>query len=219
MPETKRAFTLLETIATIALIALLVSLTLSGLTNTEIFAGGRRSPESVLKTAVKAASNAARNTETVTELRFDSRGFFEISNTENGAVLKRVFLEPKAEKIFTAAQPETERDAQAPTADTPAERDIAAEFKVAGLPKTRNASDPAAELRESDTEVKFALIPPEVVGKTRIEFEQQTLDPRGVRFAPDGSCAEFEASITFKNSPETIRLRSDPMTSSLYEKK
>lgn len=219
MPETKRAFTLLETIATIALIALLVSLTLSGLTNTEIFTGGRRSPESVLKTAVKAASNAARNTETVTELRFDSRGFFEISNTENGAVLKRVFLEPKAEKIFAAAQPETERDAQAPTADTPAERDIAAEFKAAGLPKTRNASDPAAELRESDTEVKFALIPPEVVGKTRIEFEQQTLDPRGVRFAPDGTCAEFEASITFKNSPETIRLRSDPMTSSLYEKK
>lgn len=219
MPETKRAFTLLETIATIALIALLVSLTLSGLTNTEIFADGRRSPESVLKTAVKAASNTARNTETVTELRFDSRGFFEISNTENGAVLKRVFLEPKAEKIFTAAQPETERDAQAPTADTPAERDIAAEFKAAGLPKTRNASDPAAELRESDTEVKFALIPPEVVGKTRIEFEQQTLDPRGIRFAPDGTCAEFEASITFKNSPETIRLRSDPMTSSLYEKK
>ncbi len=219
MPETKRAFTLLETIATIALIALLVSLTLSGLTNTEIFAGGRRSPESVLKTAVKAASNAARNTETVTELRFYSRGFFEISNTENGAVLKRVFLEPKAEKIFTAAQPKTERDAQAPTADTPAERDIAAEFKAAGLPKTRNASDPAAELRESDTEVKFALIPPEVVGKTRIEFEPQTLDPRGVRFAPDGTCAEFEASITFKNSPETIRLRSDPMTSSLYEKK
>lgn len=219
MPETKRAFTLLETIATIALIALLVSLTLSGLTNTEIFAGGRRSPESVLKTAVKAASNAARNTETVTELRFDSRGFFEISNTENGAVLKRVFLEPKAEKIFTAAQPETERDAQAPTADTPAERDIVAEFKAAGLPKTRNASDPFAELRESDTEVKFALIPPEVVGKTRIEFEPQTLDPRGVRFAPDGTCAEFEASITFKNSPETIRLRSDPMTSSLYEKK
>lgn len=219
MPETKRAFTLLETIATIALIALLVSLTLSGLTNTEIFAGGRRSPESVLKTAVKAASNAAHNTGTVTELRFDSRGFFEISDTENGAVLKRVFLEPKAEKIFTAAQPKTERDAQAPTADTPAERDIAAEFKVAGLPKTRNASDPAAELRESDTEVKFALIPPEVVGKTRIEFEQQTLDPRGVRFAPDGTCAEFEASITFKNSPETIRLRSDPMTSSLYEKK
>ncbi len=219
MPETKRAFTLLETIATIALIALLVSLTLSGLTNTEIFAGGRRSPESVLKTAVKAASNAARNTETVTELRFDSRGFFEISNTENGAVLKRVFLEPKAEKIFTAAHPKTERDAQAPTADTPAERDIAAEFKAAGLPKTRNASDPAAELRESDTEVKFALIPPEVVGKTRIEFEPQTLDPRGVRFAPDGTCAEFEASITFKNSPETIRLRSDPMTSSLYEKK
>lgn len=219
MPETKRAFTLLETIATIALIALLVSLTLSGLTNTEIFTGGRRSPESVLKTAVKAASNAARNTETVTELRFDSRGFFEISNTENGAVLKRVFLEPKAEKIFAAAQPETERDAQAPTADTPAERDIAAEFKAAGLPKTRNASDPAAELRESDTEVKFALIPPEVVGKTRIEFEQQTLDPRGVRFAPDGTCAEFEASMTFKNSPETIRLRSDPMTSSLYEKK
>ena len=219
MPETKRAFTLLETIATIALIALLVSLTLSGLTNTEIFADGRRSPESVLKTAVKAASNAARNTETVTELRFDSRGFFEISNTENGAVLKRVFLEPKAEKIFAAAQPKTERDAQAPTADTPAERDIAAEFKAAGLPKTRNASDPAAELRESDTEVKFALIPPEVVGKTRIEFEQQTLDPRGVRFAPDGTCAEFEASITFKNSPETIRLRSDPMTSSLYEKK
>lgn len=219
MPETKRAFTLLETIATIALIALLVSLTLSGLTNIEIFAGGRRSPESVLKTAVKAASNAARNTETVTELRFDSRGFFEISNTENGAVLKRVFLEPKAEKIFTAAQPKTERDAQAPTADTPAERDIAAEFKAAGLPKTRNASDPAAELRESDTEVKFALIPPEVVGKTRIEFEPQTLDPRGVRFAPDGTCAEFEATITFKNSPETIRLRSDPMTSSLYEKK
>lgn len=219
MPETKRAFTLLETIATIALIALLVSLTLSGLTNTEIFAGGRRSPESVLKTAVKAASNAARNTETVTELRFDSRGFFEISNTENGAVLKRVFLEPKAEKIFAAAQPKTERDAQAPTADTPAERDIAAEFKAAGLPKTRNASDPAAELRESDTEVKFALIPPEVVGKTRIEFEPQTLDPRGVRFAPDGTCAEFEASMTFKNSPETIRLRSDPMTSSLYEKK
>ncbi len=219
MPETKRAFTLLETIATIALIALLVSLTLSGLTNTEIFAGGRRSPESVLKTAVKAASNAARNTETVTELRFDSRGFFEISNTENGAVLKRVFLEPKAEKIFTAAQPKTERDAQAPTADTPAERDIAAEFKAAGLPKMRNASDPAAELRESDTEVKFALIPPEVVGKTRIEFEPQTLNPRGVRFAPDGTCAEFEASITFKNSPETIRLRSDPMTSSLYEKK
>lgn len=219
MPETKRAFTLLETIATIALIALLVSLTLSGLTNTEIFAGGRRSPESVLKTAAKAASNAARNTETVTELRFDSRGFFEISNTENGAVLKRVFLEPKAEKIFTAAQPKPERDAQAPTADTPAERDIAAEFKAAGLPKTRNASDPAAELRESDTEVKFALIPPEVVGKTRIEFEPQTLDPRGVRFAPDGTCAEFEASITFKNSPETIRLRSDPMTSSLYEKK
>lgn len=219
MPETKRAFTLLETIATIALIALLVSLTLSGLTNTEFFAGGRRSPESVLKTAAKAASNAARNTETVTELRFDSRGFFEISNTENGAVLKRVFLEPKAEKIFTAAQPKTERDAQAPTADTPAERDIAAEFKAAGLPKTRNASDPAAELRESDTEVKFALIPPEVVGKTRIEFEPQTLDPRGVRFAPDGTCAEFEASITFKNSPETIRLRSDPMTSSLYEKK
>lgn len=219
MPETKRAFTLIETIATIALIALLVSLTLSGLTNTEIFAGGRRSPESVLKTAVKAASNAARNTETVTELRFDSRGFFEISNTENGAVLKRVFLEPKAEKIFTAAQPKTERDAQAPTADTPAERDIAAEFKAAGLPKMRNASDPAAELRESDTEVKFALIPPEVVGKTRIEFEPQTLNPRGVRFAPDGTCAEFEASITFKNSPETIRLRSDPMTSSLYEKK
>lgn len=219
MPETKRAFTLLETIATIALIALLVSLTLSGLTNTEIFAGGRRSPESVLKTAVKAASNAARNTETVTELRFDSRGFFEISNTENGAVLKRVFLEPKAEKIFTAAQSKTERDAQAPTADTPAERDIAAEFKAAGLPKTRNASDPAAELRESDTEVKFALITPEVVGKTRIEFEQQTLNPRGVRFAPDGTCAEFEASITFKNSHETIRLRSDPMTSSLYEKK
>lgn len=219
MPETKRAFTLLETIATIALIALLVSLTLSGLTNTEIFAGGRRSPESVLKTAVKAASNAARNTETVTELRFDSRGFFEISNTENGAVLKRVFLEPKAEKIFTAAQPKTERDAQAPTADTPAERDIAAEFKAAGLPKMRNASDPAAELRESDTEVKFALIPPEVVGKTRIEFEPQTLNPHGVRFAPDGTCAEFEASITFKNSPETIRLRSDPMTSSLYEKK
>ena len=219
MPETKRAFTLLETIATIALIALLVSLTLSGLTNAEIFAGGRRAPESVLKTAVKAASNAARNTGTAAELRFDSRGFFEISNTENGAVLKRVFLEPKAEKIFAAARHKTGRDARATTADTPAERDISAEFKAAGLPKTRNAADPAAELRESDTEIKFVLIPPEVVGKTRIEFEPQALNPRGVRFVPDGTCAEFEAVITFKNSPETIRLRSDPMTSSLYEKK
>ena len=108
-----RAFTLLEIIAALALVAMLSLAAIASLPRDF----GKNVPiEKAFETAVRAASYLAQERGAYLALSFDRRGFFEISEVETGRAVKRVFLKDAYAKVVEAAlkdgreilQPETE---------------------------------------------------------------------------------------------------------------
>lgn len=95
-----RAFSLIEVVATIALIAVLVTLTIGGLNNLDFINKKDKPVERLIITAVKSASFIAKDTGKFIELVYDKRGFFEISELESSKVVKRIFLKSAAEKKY-----------------------------------------------------------------------------------------------------------------------
>lgn len=100
----KGGFTIIEVVLALALIAALASFVISGAAGWGAFAGQNKTPERALKIAVLSASSLARGRCAETELKYDARGFFQISDIETSAVLKRIFLKKRDEEKFAAAQ-------------------------------------------------------------------------------------------------------------------
>ena len=100
----KGGFTIIEVVLALALIAVLASFVISGAAGWGAFAGHNKTPERALKIAAMSASALARERCAETELKYDARGFFQISDLETSAVLKRIFLKKRDEEKFAAAQ-------------------------------------------------------------------------------------------------------------------
>ncbi len=96
----RSGFSILEVVATIALIMLLSSLIIGGLSKIDSFTNGDKTTERALFSAVKSASNIAQSKLKYIELTYDKRGFFELADIETAEVLKRIFLKSATQKAF-----------------------------------------------------------------------------------------------------------------------
>ncbi len=106
MPKNKArgGFSILEVVATIGLIMLLTTLVIGGLSKIDSFTSSNKTLERALFEAVKSASNIAQLQNKYTELTYDKRGFFEITDYETAVVDKRIFLKQTTAKAFDEAQ-------------------------------------------------------------------------------------------------------------------
>ena len=102
--KVRSGFSILEVVATIALIILLSTLIIGGLSKIDSFTNGNKTTERGLIAAVKSASNIAQSQKKYTELTYDRRGFFEIADLETAVVDKRIFLKAENEKKFDDAK-------------------------------------------------------------------------------------------------------------------
>lgn len=108
-----RAFTLLEIMAALALVAML---SFAAIVSIPRDFGKNVPVEKAFEAAVRSASYLAQERGAYLSLSFDLRGFFEISEVETGKTAKRVFLKDAYAKEVEAAlkegrgipQPETE---------------------------------------------------------------------------------------------------------------
>ena len=102
--KVRSGFSILEVIATIALIILLSTLIIGGLSKIDSFTNGNKTIERGLIAAVKSASNIAQSQKKYVELTYDRRGFYEIADLETSVVDKRIFLKAEDEKKFEEAK-------------------------------------------------------------------------------------------------------------------
>ncbi|MBO5255149.1 MAG: hypothetical protein J6B07_04920 [Opitutales bacterium] len=102
--KVRSGFSILEVVATIALIILLSTLIIGGLSKIDSFTNGNKTIERGLIAAVKSASNIAQSQKKYTELTYDRRGFYEIADLETSVVDKRIFLKAEDEKKFEDAK-------------------------------------------------------------------------------------------------------------------
>ena len=102
--KVRSGFSILEVIATIALIILLSTLIIGGLSKIDSFTNGNKTIERGLIAAVKSASNIAQSQKKYVELTYDRGGFYEIADLETSVVDKRIFLKAEDEKKFEEAK-------------------------------------------------------------------------------------------------------------------
>ena len=102
--KVRSGFSILEVVATIALIILLSTLIIGGLSKIDSFTNGNKTIERGLIAAVKSASNIAQSQKKYVELTYDRRGFYEIADLETSVVDKRIFLKAEDEKKFEEAK-------------------------------------------------------------------------------------------------------------------
>ncbi len=102
-------FTLVEVIATIAMIVIISTIFIGGLSRSNFFSTESKTVERALIDAVKSSANVAQTKNRYTELVYDRRGFYEILDYETAEVYKRIFLNPETEKAYNQATKENKK--------------------------------------------------------------------------------------------------------------